>query len=359
MNLRIFKVFLFLVCGVAVGLAFLWWQYREFLRRPLPITQERILVVAQGRSAGDIIAQLSEENIIANPMFMRYFLESESYSRKLQSGSFVLTVGMYPQDLAQALTRSGKYFERNVNISAGQNMYEIAQRLHSARIADAKSFLQTAQDRVFVADLGIPAQSVEGYLAPGAYHFKPSATPQEIIAQMHQRFLDTWKELVAKNRGLYERYRAQGFGDHELLTLASMVQKEAVLDAERPVIMRVFFNRLRTGMPLQSDPTCVYPPRFLGERPSPERCRQNDNMYSTYVIKALPPGPITTIGLAGLEAVFKPYEGTQYRELLYFVGKGDGSQRHYFSRTYAEHQKAVRYYLKKEKISLPRGTTQP
>ncbi|MFA5625572.1 MAG: endolytic transglycosylase MltG [Bradymonadales bacterium] len=358
-KIRPFKLLVFALIALVVGFAALWWRYKVFLEQPVNLSQERIFVVPQGSGDAKIISLLAEAKIISNQWFMRYFIESEGFSRKLQYGNFVLRPGMRPHDLAEALTRTGKYFERKVNISAGLNIFEIAERLHEARIADKQTFLTLAQERVFVADLGLPSHSIEGYIAPGSYHFKPSATPDEVISEMHRKFLKNWSELVAKNRGKYEQYIAQGYGDHELLTLASMVEKEAVKEREKAVIFRVFLNRLRLKMPLQSDPTCVYPPKVLGEKPSPARCRDKSSDYSTYVLPALPPGPITSIGHSTLDAVFSPYDGIDAHKLLYFVGKSDGSQRHYFSKSYAEHQHAIRYYLKKEKIKPPRGTTQP
>ena len=306
-----------------------------------------------------VVKQLAREQIIDREWMMLWLLRHSGLEDKIQPGTVILTPDLTPSDLPMAFAKIGKFARKTVQILPGMNLYEIAQRLQQQRIADAKQFLAMALDPAKAAQAGIPGKTFEGYLAGGAYTFDVGVSAENVMDAMHERWMTQWRKIVAENRGAYEIALKRVPSDHDLVTLASIVEKEAVLDKERPVIARVFYNRLKKGMMLQSDPTCVYPPKYLGEKPSPERCRDVSNPYSTYVHKQLPPGPITTPSTASLKAVILPYDGVDATSIFYFVARQDGSWSHYFSKTYAEHQVAVDYYLKGKKSKAPSGTLQP
>lgn len=347
---------------ILAGLAVAWvvYDYREFAHAPLQLgASERIIQVAPGSSARTIARSLAKEGIIDSEWMMLYIFRNSGLADKLQPGPVVLTPEMTPSDLPIVLARVGKYERRTVQILPGMNVYDIAERLQTQRLADKKQFLTIVLDPVRATQAGIPAKTFEGYLASGAYTFEPGTSTEAVVQAMHERWIANWRKLVSDNRGAYESAIKRQMSDHHLVTLASMVEKEAVVDKERPVIARVFWNRLRKKMKLQSDPTCVYPPQTVGEKPSPARCKDATNAYSTYVIDGLPPGPIATPSSASLKAVLKPYEGPDATSLLYFVARQDGSWTHYFSKTYREHQNAVNYFLKGQKNKPPKGTLQP
>ena len=352
-------IFVLLILAGHAG-AWLVYDYHKFVHTPLQLgASERVIQVAPGSSARSIARSLAKDGIISREWMMFYVFRESGLADKLQPGPVVLTPDMTPADLPTVLARVGKYERRSVQILAGMNVYEIAERLQTQRLADKKQFLTIVLDPVQAAQAGIPGKSFEGYLASGAYTFEPGTSAEDIVKAMHERWLTTWRKLVSENRGAYEGAIQRNMSDHSLVTLASMVEKEAVVDKERPVIARVFWNRLRKKMKLQSDPTCIYPPQKLGEKPRPERCKDPGNRYSTYVIEGLPPGPIAVPSTASLKAVLKPYDGPEATLLLYFVARQDGSWTHYFSKTYREHQTAVNYFLKGQKKTLPKGTTQP
>jgi len=351
--------FLVLVLLAGAGACVLYTRYVSFLETPLLVEgEERVFKIPRGASAADIVALFEEAGVIRQPMMMRWLLYRSSLSRRLQPGVIVLTPDMRPEDLVMALARVGKYARRTVSVQSGMNLYELATRLHEQRMADRQHFLETALSPFFASEAGVPATGFEGYLAAGTYTFGMEASAEEMLREMHAGWREMWHGLVAEHRGVYEAYLRQGWDDHRLLTLASMIEKEAVVNGERPIIARVFLNRLNKKMRLQSDPTCVYPPLADGEKPTPKRCKDTGNAYSTYVIPGLPPGPITTVSEASMRAVFEPYSGPDAKELLFFVARQDGSWRHYFSKTYAEHQVAVDHFLK-GKAKKPRGTVQP
>lgn len=355
---RLLKWIFVLVLVAGFGAAWIYADYRHFVESPLALSgDERIIQVPDGVTASGVVDLLYEAHVIESKWKMRMVLRMSGVSNRLQPGTVILTPDMTPGDLPQLLTKTGKYARHTVQILNGMNLYDIADRLKTQRVADEKLFIELATNPAIVAESGIPASSFEGYLAAGAYTFEPGASAQDVIAAMHERWRSQWQKLVDENRGAYEQ-RRRILSDHMLVTLASIVEKEAMLDRERPIIARVFYNRIAKKMKLQSDPTCIYPPAFKGEKPTPARCKDAQSRYSTYVIPALPPGPIATPSAASLRAVIKPYTGPDDSQILYFVARNDGSRAHYFSKTYAEHQVAVDFFLKGKK-KKPQGTVQP
>lgn len=352
---------LFVIVAAAAGVCFgAYRQFEHFSHAPLSLgAPERIVQIPPGTSARGVADILRGEGIVENRWMMLYILKNSGLAEKIQPGAAVIIRGMTPADLPALFARVGKYARLTVQILPGMNIYEIAARMQESRIADEKRFAEIANDGAFAAHLGIPAASLEGYLAAGAYTFEPGAQTRDVIGQMHRRWRDQWQKIVESRRGAYENAQKLLLNDHAIVTLASIVEKEAMIDEERPVIARVFLNRLRKKMMLQSDPTCVYPPKMPDEKPTPGRCKDPANRYSTYIVAGLPPGPIDTPSQASIRAVLSPYDGPDAQSLLYFVARADGSRRHYFSKTYAEHRQAVDFFLKKKKISPPKATPQP
>ena len=351
---RIIQGLILLLALIGLGCTWVYVTYQDFIKTPLNLGEtERIIQVAPGSSAKNVVHQLGQEKIIEHEWMMRWLFHRSGLEDKLQPGTVILTPDMTPEDLPQVLAKVGKYARKSVQILSGMNLYDIADRLQEQRIADKKQFLKLAFDPAYAAESGIPAKSFEGYILPGAYTFEAGTTTEAILTEMHDRWMTQWRKITTENRGAYERALKRVHDDHALVTLASVVEKEAVMDDERPVIARVFYNRIRKQMMLQSDPTCIYPPKKSGEKPTPARCRDKNNPYSTYVHKGLPPGPISMPSVSSLKAVILPYDGPDSTEILYFVARQDGSWRHYFSRTYAEHQVAVDYFLKGKKSKKP------
>ena len=159
---------------------------------------------------------------------------------------------------------------------------------------------------------------------------------------MHNRFRAVWADLNVKH------VNATKLSDIELLTLASMVEKEMVQSSEAPIIARVFLNRLEKGMKLQSDPTYVYSEARYGQKPTRSDRLKKGNPYNTDQIDGLPPGPIANAGRIALLAALQPASSKSSRKLLYFVAKRDGTGEHHFSKSYSEHRKAIKRYLKKK-----------
>jgi UPF0755 protein len=251
-------------------------------------------------------------------------------ARTLKAGEYEVPRGATTPDIL-ALLKSGRVRQHQVLLPEGASVAELARVLEAAGLAPAADVLAVATDQTFLQHHGIAAASVEGYLFPDTYQFVRGMTPAEMLGRMVQR-------MQAKlTPELRVRARRRGLGVHEVLTLASIIEREAAVPEERRLISAVFWNRLKLGMPLQADPTVQY--AAGKERRTLTRIDLlADHPYNTYARPGLPPGPIASPGLGAVEAAIEPAP-VKY---LYFVKKDD--QRHHFSTTVDEHNSAVARY---------------
>jgi UPF0755 protein len=225
----------------------------------------------------------------------------------------------------------GDVFERRFTLPEGYSIFQAAELLEQKGFFARELFLKECRNPALLQELGIRGPSVEGYLYPSTYNLVKVASPEDLIRIMTGQFSRVYDERFAGREGATKLSR------REIVTLASLVEKEAVVPGDKPLIASVFYNRLQKGMPLQSDPTAVY------GRLSSKVTRQDvqrPGPYNTYHIRGLPPGPIGNPGSGAIEAVLQPATTNYY----YFVAKSDGS--HQFSRTLDEHNRAVNLYLK-------------
>jgi UPF0755 protein len=215
---------------------------------------------------------------------------------------------------------------RSLTIPEGKNMYEIAKMLDEKGITSREDFIKLANDQTFVSSLKIEANSIEGYLYPETYRFAPQTPASQVLGTMVELFKSKTKRLNLNHPEL---------SAHEILILASVVEKETGAKHERPTIAGVFLNRLKKKMRLQSDPTTIYGiwSRYRGNLSKQDLLEVTP--YNTYKIPALPSGPIANPSLEAIEAVLNP----EKHDYLYFVSRNDGT--HVFSQTYVQHQKAV------------------
>lgn len=230
--------------------------------------------------------------------------------------------------------RRGDVFTRSVTIPEGANMFDVAERLEAAQLGPKELFLQAAnRDVQLVADLDPDAPTLEGYLFPDTYHLPRKATPDQIAAAMVKRF-----RAAAASMGLTRNF-------HQVVTLASIVEKETPLESERPLVASVMVNRLEKRMPLMTDPSVIYAQlregRYRGTIYQSDLAY--DSPYNTYRHAGLPPGPIANPGVASLKAAMSP-AATNY---LYFVAaSGDPSGHSRFAATLEEHTQNVQAYRK-------------
>jgi UPF0755 protein len=215
-----------------------------------------------------------------------------------------------------------------VTVTEGMTFRQISALLAAQGLGTEENFLCLGSDPMFLETWGLPPQGVEGYLYPDTYRFSWLASPEEILGRMVGRF------YAVMSPALHRQAAVLDLSEHQVVTLASIIEKETGTASERPLVAAVFHNRLRKGMPLQSDPTVIYGiARFHGNltrqhllTPSP---------YNTYLFRGLPPGPIANPGLETIRAALSPAE----QDYLYFVAKGDGT--HVFSSDLNTHNRAV------------------
>ncbi|PYN96522.1 MAG: endolytic transglycosylase MltG [Candidatus Rokuibacteriota bacterium] len=251
-------------------------------------------------------------------------------ARSLRAGEYEIPRGTNVVGMVKLL-ESGRVLHHTVLLPEGATVIELARTLERERLATAEDVLHVARDREFLQRHGIEADSVEGYLFPDTYQFVRGMRAEEILGPMIQRL----RARVTPD--MLDRARARGLGLHQLLTLASIVEREAVAPEERRTIAAVFWNRLKRDMPLQADPTVQY---AVGkERRTLTRADlQADHPYNTYRRTGLPPGPIASPGLPAIEATLDPAPVAY----LYFVAVDE--RHHHFSTTIDEHAQAVARY---------------
>lgn len=260
---------------------------------------------------------------------------------RLQAGEYEFSRGISILEILRKL-EAGRVVTHLVTIPEGFTAQDIARLLAGEHLADTDRFMALVKDAKFAESLGVPAPSLEGYLFPDTYRLTRGMGEEEILRLMVAHFRQT------APKDIEEQAQRLGLDAHSVVTLASLIEKEAKLNSERPVVAGVFYNRLRRNMPLQSDPTAVY-----GASPRHKITRRDlhrRSPYNTYLKAGLPPGPIANPGLASLKAALNPARTS----FLYFVAKNDGS--HFFSRTLEQHVQAVRKYQTRSEEPGDRGS---
>ena len=308
------------------------------LTKPLdPSGAPQAFVIAPGESTYAITTRLQEEGLIADAQVFRDYLVYSGLDTTIQAGEYKLSSRMTANEIAYAL-QDATPGEVTFNILAGWRMEEIAAALPtSGLLFSPTEFLAriTRPSPELASALGLPdSATLEGFLFPDSYRVSRQITVEQFIDILLEDF------QLKINKELQDGYRGQGLSLYQAVTLASMIEREAVVDAEMPVIASVFFNRLAAGMKLDSDPTVQYALGYnSGQKtwwtnPLSASDLQFASPYNTYLNAGLPPGPIANPGLSALRAVAYPSQ-TPY---FYFRAACDGSGLHQFSITFQEHQ---------------------
>jgi UPF0755 protein len=321
-----------LACAAAAGI---YWtaDFMNYARRAETdpdASWETVVDLPSGTGFSEALGTLASTGVVQDTGRFRLLARILGYDRRIQAGEYLFTSAMTPLEILQRLVR-GKVRLYGLTIPEGLNLREIAALVADQGFGDQQGFLACAMSPEYAEESGIQAASLEGYLFPDTYSFPRGTDVDRIIQAMLDQFDAVFTPLWAAGEGQMNLSR------HEVVTLASIIEKETGAPEERPRIASVFHNRLARGMRLQSDPTVIYDAKDYDgnltrahlDAPTP---------YNTYRIAGLPPGPIASPGRAALEAALFPEE-TDY---LYFVARGDGT--HHFSTTLEEHNRAVRRY---------------
>jgi len=293
------------------------------------------VVIEPGEGFRTTALKLNDLGLIQSPLKFRLLARFSGVHRKIKAGEYQLYGTMTPRQILETLVE-GKVLLYRVTIPEGFTLRQIAQTVAQAGFGDADTFYRLATDPEVVREQKLEGESLEGYLFPDTYYFPKNFPQEKIIAAMTQRFRDdisdAWRTRAATlNLSL-----------HQVVTLASIIEKETGAPAERALIASVFHNRLKKGMRLETDPTVIYGIKDFDGNLTRKHLR-TPTPYNTYVIKGLPPGPIASPGHAALEAALYPAE-TDY---LFFVSRKDRT--HQFSSNLEDHRKAVRKYQLRRK----------
>lgn len=290
---------------------------------------EMFLEIPAGTGSAQIAAQLKSHGLIRSRLVFEAMRLVKGGT--LKAGEYRFDHPARMSEIYERLER-GDVYTRALTIPEGANIFDIAQRVEVAQLGTKEAFLAAAERNVaLIADLDPNAQSVEGYLFPDTYHFQRLATPDQMIAVMVKRF-----RLAAESIGLTQNF-------HDIVTMASLVERETPIGSERPMVASVFSNRIAKGMPLMTDPSVIYADLLEGRYRGAiyHSDLDTDSPYNTYKHLGLPPGPVSNPGIASLKAAMAPAQ-TQY---LYFVAAStDPSGHSRFATTLEEHQQNVQAY---------------
>jgi UPF0755 protein len=322
---------LFILLSFFVGVAGVYLNIVTYAETPTNTSSvEKVVVVQPGQGLTAISTLLYQNKVILHPFKFRLLAQIKGYDKHIKAGEYMLSSAMTPKKILETMV-DGKVYLRRLTIPEGYNLKQIAQAVETAGFAPEADFFKAATDPDLVHSKGIEAQTFEGYLFPETYYFPKGVKPEDIISTMVRRFWSVFKPEWE------EQTKSLGLTIHQVLTLASIIEKETAVSDERPIISSVFHNRLKRNMRLESDPTVIYGigdyngniTRKDLERPTP---------YNTYTRRGLPPGPISNTGAKAIEAALYPAE----TKFLYFVSKND--QTHYFSTNFKDHNRAVRKF---------------
>jgi UPF0755 protein len=323
-----------LLCGAiaAVGT----WRVITQNLEPVAETAEPVIFSVQaGETLKTVASRLETEGLVRNRHAVEWFGRYHELSNKLRTGEYWVSATETPGEILATLT-TGQVATYELAIPEGFTAAMIAQRIEAAELGNAEEFLAWVLSPTSAEAHGVVGATLEGYLFPETYRLPRGLSTRETAAVLVNQFLAVWQELEP-------RARERKLSMKDLVTLASIIEKETGVAEERPLIAAVFLNRMRRGMRLETDPTVIYGiPNFDGNLR--RRDLENpDNPYNTYKIPGLPPGPIANPGRGALDAVLAPAPV----DYLFFVSKNDGT--HVFSNTYAEHERRVDDYQRRRR----------
>ncbi len=326
-KLAVLLVLLVLAAGAAG-----WWLFNRLSTPHRAFQGEEVFVdLPAGTSVSAMAARLAEAGVVSDALTFRLAARLSGQERRLQAGEYRFVEAATPTQIVDRLA-SGDVFVTPITFREGLTIREMATVFETSERGTAEAFLVAARRAELIRDLDRRADDLEGYLFPSTYTLSRDTTADELVELMVRSFEQAF------DPALRAEAEAAGMTVREVVTLASVVERETAKPEERPMVAGVFLNRLRIGMPLQTDPTVIYALMRSGRWNGniTRRDLQMEHPYNTYRNRGLPPGPIAAPGRASIEAVLRPAD-VPY---LYFVSRNDGS--HVFASTLAEHNRNVR-----------------
>jgi UPF0755 protein len=324
--------------------------------------------VKSGMSFPEIASMLSDKGLIEKPTWFRLYAMWNGDTTKVKTGKYLIKDNLTPKQVLAVLVAGVKEITVKVTLPEGKNMLEFFEILQEAKVASAAELEAIARDKAVLGKYAIQGDTLEGYLFPDTYQFRVPEKPAVVIERLVNRHREVWNSIVNKSPKDTAKLKEKlGWSERDMLTMASIVEKEAVEPKERPRIAQVFINRLTfpsfKSRRLETDPTIRYgclvpttksPPCVawiemctkVGKAAGCERLRRaqlddKDNPYNTYQHEGLPPGPISNPGKASMAATISP-DGSDY---LFFVATSKNSRSHAFAKSFEEHKRNVAKYV--------------
>jgi len=318
-----------------LSLCLVWLHWRSYLDTPAGNGKDAVfLEIRKGVGFSTVTRELADLGLLRSPWKLNVYARATDRTRSVKAGEYRLTPDLSPGVMLDMFLR-GDVYRVKVIIPEGSTLRDISRQLALLGVISEEGFRNAAGDPDFLSSLDVPGPTLEGYLFPETYLFERKTDPYLVVRTMANQ----WCKVFHAYR---ERSREMGLSPREVVTLASLIEKETGLDEERALVSSVFWNRLRKGMRLQSDPTAVYGLEDF-DGPITRAHLAADSPYNTYTRRGLPVGPIGSPGEASIRAALNPAD----TDFLYFVSANDGSHR--FSRTLAEHNRYVATFQKKNR----------
>jgi len=317
---------------ISIAHVFLLSQYIKSYEPVSMDAPEKVVVIPEGSSLKGIAEILASEGLINN-VTMFNILSRLHKKKNLKAGEYSLSASMSPLEIL-SIMNSGRVVQRKLTIPEGLTIYQTADLLEQNGWIEKSSFLRYCSDPEILSYWNIQGPTTEGYLFPETYFFSKGISQRQVLDIMIKQF---WKVFTQE---MIDKAKELNFTVHEIVTLASLIEKETALAEEKPLVSAVFHNRLKERIPLQCDPTVIYGIKDFDGNLT-KRDLVTNTPYNTYTKPGLPPGPIANPGLDSLKAALYPAP-VKYR---YFVSKNDGT--HIFSETLRQHNRAVLKFQKR------------
>jgi UPF0755 protein len=324
------SLYVFLLPCIA-AIVFGAWLF-IYAKTPIESGKVRTVLVdiPTGTSFVGVAEILNNAGLVKNrPLFYSLAVLKRA-TRFIRAGEYEFATSFSPSELVDKLIH-GDIKNYSVTIYEDYSLKEVAARLKEYKLIDEKAFFELAEDKVFLSSLGVQGSSIEGYLFPDTYFLNRSMSTRQVMRTMVDRF---WSKISPE---MINKAAKKGLDLHRFVTFASLVGKESGYSAEKPMIAAVFYNRLKKGMSLQSDPTAVYDLKNFNGKVLRSHYKR-ESPYNTYIIRGLPPGPIANPGLDSFRAVLN----SANVDYLYFVSQKDGT--HFFSSSLDAHNNAVQRF---------------